>query len=128
MTKKYLASLGVSSALLVAGCASNPEVAVAASSVSSPRLRIWSVRTEDSGDSILVRGVVRRALLDVRPLYGHLHVTAYFKDARPAIAADTLWSYLKAQSPAFGTYSVRLPVSDPAALASIIVVYRSNPD
>ncbi len=113
---------------LTSACANNPALAITPEARSGKSLKIWSVHAEDGGDTVLVHGLVRRPALALGMLYGHLHVVARFSDGRPDVTADTRWSRIAPKGSRTGSYAVRLPISDAAAVSLIIVSYASTAD
>ncbi|WP_380871930.1 hypothetical protein ACFB49_28890 [Sphingomonas sp. DBB INV C78] len=114
--------------VLTSACAHNPALAITPDTRSGKSLKIWSVHAEDAGDTVLVHGLVRRPALALGMLYGHLHVVARFSDGRPDVIADTRWSRIAPRGSRTGSYAVRLPIADAAAVSHITVSYAPTAD
>lgn len=114
--------------VLTSACAHNPALAITPDMRSGKSLKIWSVHAEDAGDTVLVHGLVRRPALALGMLYGHLHVVARFSDGRSDVIADTRWSRIAPRGSRTGSYAVRLPIADAAAVSHITVSYAPTAD
>ena len=122
MSIRYL--LWLVALLPVSGCASEGrQLDAELTRTPNRRVEIWTVRAEDAGDVVLVRGLVRRRALDKGRLWGHIDVEARFIDGRPAVVAKALWSAPSAKSARTARYSARLPVTDADEVTNIIVSY-----
>jgi len=115
-------------AVLTSACATYPALVITPETRSGKPLKIWSVHAEDSGDTVLVRGLVRRPQFAIGILQGHLHVVARFSDGRPDLTVDTRWSYIAPRGSRTGSYSVHLPIADAAAVSHITVSYAATSD
>jgi hypothetical protein len=113
---------------MVTGCIAGPELAITPRTVSGKPLQIWTVHTEDKGDSVLVSGIVRRSRLSIGPVPGHLHIVATFADGRPDLIADTRWGSIPPRGSRTGSYFARLPIADAAAISSITLSYAAKAD
>lgn len=119
---------GGAAGLLTSACANNPALAITPEASSGKSLKIWSIHAEDDGDTVLVRGLVRRPALARGMLDGHLHVVARFSDGRPEVIADTRWSRIAPRGSRTGSYAVRLPIADAAAVSHLTVSYAPTAD
>lgn len=115
-------------AVLTSACATSPALVITPETRSGKSLKIWSVHAEDSGDTVLVRGLVRRPQFAIGMLHGHLHVVARFSDGRPDLIVDTRWSHITRRGSHTGSYAVRLPIADAAAVSHITVSYAATSD
>jgi hypothetical protein len=113
---------------MLAGCIAGPELAITPRAVSGKALQIWTVHAEDKGGTVLVSGMVRRPRSSIGPIRGHLHIVATFADGRREVVADTRWGSIPPRGSRTASYFVRLPIADPAAVASITVSYAAKAD
>lgn len=86
-------------------------------------LEIWSAHAGDDGDSVIVRGLVRRRPLDKHSLWGHVHIEARFRDGRSPLVAEAMWSKPSIKGSRTAPYWAELPIADAAAVTDIIISY-----
>lgn len=107
-----------STSALAARLAIRPQI------VPSKSLAIWTAYAEDKGDFVIVHGYVKRPLVPVGIVPGHIHVVAHRPGGLPDVIADTRWG----STSRLATYSARLPIADASTITDITVSYVPTSD
>ncbi|MBN8849234.1 MULTISPECIES: hypothetical protein [unclassified Sphingomonas] len=128
MTRLRIAPVALVAALALTACVGGPAVPTPIAPISTKQLRIYGVRAYLQSRGLLVMGQVRRPPLDLGPLWGHLHVTASFRDGRPPLVVDTRWGTISPRGVRSALFAAVLRTQDPGQIELVRVEYRPVSD
>lgn len=126
-TPRLLLSSMIAASTLV-GCVNGPALQTPITQISGKHLRIDGAHAYPRKQGILILGHVRRAPLDLVPIWGHLHVTAWFADDRTPLVVDTRLGTLSPRGVRSASFAALLRTPDPTQVVSVRVEYRPEAD
>lgn len=122
----YLSILMPGAALALAACAAGPRLDISLTRDAGRHLVIWNASAEDAGETVLVRGWVRRKPLDRSAIWGHLHIDAHFVDGRPTVSAIAPIGKVPMRGARSTRFGARLPIPDADAIDQISITYAAD--
>ena len=118
----------IASALASSACTSVPALTTPVLATQANHLTIYGAQAYSDKRGMIVRGWVRRPVLDITPLWGHLHIAASFVDNRPPLAVDARWSTIPSRGIRSAPFFALLRTPQPAEIKSVRVEYRTERD
>lgn len=115
-------------AALLSGCISGPPVSLPIQAVPTKRLSIYWTHAYNYKGGILITGQVRPRPLDFGPFWGHLHIQAEFHQGRAPLVVDSGFGTISRRGSRSASFTALLRVSDPAAIKSVRIEYRTERD